>query len=216
MDRTRSMTRLVIGMLTAIAVVGCGGAPGVPASSPAPAAVDKAGQTPVVTLRLGTEDDEGRPGAEQIRHFADEVKALSDGRIVIQPVWDANGDDVVGGWDQVVAKLLLAGKLDMANIPARAWDTLGVTSLRALQAPFLVTSDELAGRIAQSDLAPELLSGLETIGVTGLALEPESLRHLLLIDEVPTTVKDFEGMVIRSPRSATIWATFKGSGRDSG
>jgi hypothetical protein len=63
-------------------------------------------------------------------------------------------------------------------IPARAWDTEGVTSLRALHAPFLVTSDELVAEIVDGELADELLAGLEDVGVTGLALLPEGLRHL--------------------------------------
>ena len=32
----------------------------------------------------------------------------------------------------------MTGELEMGLIPARAWDTEGVTSLRALHAPFLV------------------------------------------------------------------------------
>jgi TRAP-type C4-dicarboxylate transport system substrate-binding protein len=93
------------------------------------------------------------------------------------------------------------GQLDLGMIPARAWDTEGVTSLRALQAPFLVTSDELADRLVVSDLANELMSGLDKAGVTGLALLPESLRHPFGFGRALVSPEDFAGKTIRTPRS---------------
>ena len=97
--------------------------------------------------------------------------------------WGAAGD--TSDWDQVVAGRVVRGDLDMGMIPARAWDTEGVTSLRALNAPFLVTSDNLTAQIVTGVLAPEMLAGLETVGVTGLALIPEGLRHALLLGTRP-------------------------------
>jgi len=184
-------------------------------SAPAPAATaDKGGGNVggTVTLRLGTEDDEGRPGADQIRRFAEEVNGLSGGRIVIEPVWDANGENNQAGWDQVVARMAVAGELDMALIPARAWDTEGVSSLRALHAPFLVTSDELAATLAMDAMADEMLAGLDGIGVKGLALIPETLRHLIVYSDLPESVADFSGMAVRSPRSQATWALFEALG----
>ena len=96
----------------------------------------------------------------------------------IEPVWNAAGDTGDDDWDQKVARMVVAGELDMGLIPTRAWDTEGVTSLRALNAPFLITSDELAAQVASSELAGTMLAGLDTVGVTGLALLPEGLRHV--------------------------------------
>jgi TRAP-type C4-dicarboxylate transport system substrate-binding protein len=93
--------------------------------------------TPVV-LRIGTDDFQGRPAADQIEEFVRQVAALSDGQIEIEPVWHAAGDGP--DWDQRVARLVVGGELDMGMIPARSWDTEGVTTLRALNTPFLVTS----------------------------------------------------------------------------
>jgi C4-dicarboxylate-binding protein DctP len=61
----------------------------------------------------------------------------------------------------------------MGMIPARAWDTEGVTWLRALQAPFLITSNDLVGQVVKADMAKEMLSGLDKAGVIRLALVPE-------------------------------------------
>jgi TRAP-type C4-dicarboxylate transport system substrate-binding protein len=212
MDHTARLKAFTV-LLVAMLAVACGGTQGSAPAAPAPA--DKAGALPgPVTLRLGTESDPGRPTADQIREFVHQVEELSSGQLVIEPAWDANGpDDGSAGGDQVVARMVVAGDLEMGMIPSRAWDTEGVTTLRALQAPFLITSDELSAAVAMSsDLAPELLGGLDDIGVTGLALVPESLRHLLFYGEVPSSVADFAGLTIRAPRSNTTFAIVEALG----
>ena len=111
------------------------------------------GQAAPVILRIGTDDFQGHPAADQIEEFARQVDELSEGGVRIEPVWNAAGDTGEDDWDQKVARMVVAGELDMGMIPARAWDTEGVTSLRALNAPFLITSDELAAEVASSELA---------------------------------------------------------------
>ena len=98
-----------------------------------------------LTLRIGTDDEPGRPAADQIEEFARSVADRSSGAIVVEPVWHAAGD--TPDWDQQVSRLVTSGELEMGLIPSRAWDTEGVTTLRALNAPFLVTRDELVTEI---------------------------------------------------------------------
>ena len=62
------------------------------------------------------------------------------------------------------------GRRDSASVGARVWDTMGVTSLRALVAPFLVDSLALERRVLESPLAAKMLAGLDRAGVVGLAL----------------------------------------------
>ena len=132
--------RAVVG-LSALTVVagGLGGA-----FAPAAAAT-----TPeAVTLRIGTNDGEDGPMAVPINEFARQVEELSSGAMRIEPVWNAGPPDTptIGeyiAWDQFVARRVVSGEIDMGMIPARAWDTEGVTTLRALFAPFLVDSDAL-------------------------------------------------------------------------
>ena len=172
---------------------------------------DKAGgETAPVTLRIGTDDDPGKPGAAQIEEFSRQVQELSKGQVRIEPVWRAAGD--ADDWDQVVARKVVRGDLDMGMIPARAWDIEGVTSLRALHAPFLVTSDDLTAQIAKGVLAREMLAGLETVGITGLALLPEGLRHVFAFGDAPLSPADYEGQVIRAHRSETTYAVFEALG----
>ncbi|HZD18472.1 MAG TPA: TRAP transporter substrate-binding protein DctP [Actinomycetota bacterium] len=203
MGRTRGWSAVVVIVTVAVMVL---------AACSSGAGGDKAGgNADLVTLRIGTDDGPGRPAADQILEFARRVEQRSEGRIRIEPVWHAAGEGVPD-WDQAVARMVVAGDIEMGMIPARAWDTEGVLSLRALQAPFLVNSDELVARIVTSDLAAEMLSGLSTIGVTGLALLPEGLRHMFAFGGPPLSRADFEGKQVRAPSSETTSALFQALG----
>jgi TRAP-type C4-dicarboxylate transport system substrate-binding protein len=208
MNRTRTITPLLAAVLASLLLAACTGA----SATGDGGGGDKAGGDPApVTLRIGTDDSQGRPGADQIERFAKEVDQRSDGRLTIEPVWQAAGQNV-DDWDQAVARMVIDGDVDMGLIPARAWDTEGVTTLRALEAPFLVTSDDLVAQIVACDLANDMLAGLETVGVTGLALFPEGLRHLFAFGDPPASLTDLGGKVVRAPRSDTTYATFEALG----
>ena len=187
---------VIMSALAAAAVAGCGGG-------------DKAGGSGgPVTLRVGTDDTPGRPSGAAIEEFARQARRLSGGRIRIKPVFQAAGKPATA-WDQRVARMVMDGRLDMGVIPARAWDTEGVTSLRALHAPFLVTSDELVRKIVKSDVAGEMLAGLDKAGVVGLALLPEDLRHPFAFGRPFLKLADFTGEGIRAPRSVVADATLR-------
>jgi TRAP-type C4-dicarboxylate transport system substrate-binding protein len=163
-----------------------------------------------VTLRIGTDDEPGKPAADQIEEFARRVSELSGGEIRIKPVWHAAGDGP--DWDQRVARMVTGGELDMGLIPSRSWDTEGVKSLRALNAPFLVTSDELLAEVISSDLAGDLMSGLGEANVVGIALFPEGLRHSFGFEKPLVGPDDYAGQTIRSATSATTAAVFEALG----
>ena len=194
----------MVALAAVVALAGCTGATA--------EGTKAGGQAAPVILRIGTDDFQGRPAADQIEEFARQVDELSDGGVRIEPVWNAAGDMGEDDWDQKVARMVVAGELDMGLIPARAWDTEGVTSLRALNAPFLITSEELAAEVATSELAGTMLAGLENVGVTGLALLPEGLRHVFSFGDPLLTPGDFEGELIRVPASDTAYATFAALG----
>jgi hypothetical protein len=88
----------------------------------------------------------------------------------------------------------------------------GVTSLRALNAPFLITSDELLAEIVSSELAAAMLSGLDRAGLVGLALLPEGLRHPFGFEAPLVGPDDYEGKSIRTPTSNTTRALFAAFG----
>jgi TRAP-type transport system periplasmic protein len=212
MARVRRWFPMVVAAALLTSCVG-GQAARPPQDDAAAAPADKAGGSGgAVVLAMGAEGRPGRPDADQVLHFADEVAQRSDGRIRIEPVWGAPGEEHDAdpadypGWDQLVARALVAGELDLAIVPARAWDTEGVTSLRALTAPLLVTSEELVAAVVAGPLADELLAGLEDVGVVGLGLPPEGMRRLFAFGDPPTSAMPWSGGIVRAPRSATTYA----------
>jgi TRAP-type C4-dicarboxylate transport system substrate-binding protein len=172
----------------------------------------KAGSgTRPVTLRIGTDDPPGRLTEDQIVEFARHVEELSEGQLRIEPVFRAGGENNAD-WDQVVGRMVVSGELDMGLIPARAWGTEGVTSLQALHAPFLVTSDELVGEVVTSELATKMMAGFNAVNVTGLALLPEGMRHLFVFGEGDVDPFDLDGKAVRAPTSETTNALFTALG----
>ena len=99
----------------------------------------------------------------------------------------------------------------MGMIPARALDTEGVTSLRALQAPFLSAPMTWSaggdGGHGQRD------AGRARQGwVTGLALVPESQREMFSFGKPFLTLRDFKGTTVRAPRSGHLRQGLKALG----
>jgi TRAP-type C4-dicarboxylate transport system substrate-binding protein len=196
MRRTAALA-LVVAVL---AVVGC-------TASPTP---DEAPEA--VSLRLATDDAPGElVSAQQIQWFADRVAELSGDLLLVEPDWAANGD-LEHAWDQAAAQLVIDGDDELALIPSRAWDLLDVTSLQALSTPMLITDQGLAATVVGGDLAPQLMSGLDAAGVTGLAMFPEALRHPFGFSGALLEPSDFAGGVVRTPASAASTLLFEALG----
>ncbi len=214
--RTTPKNRLVAtAALAALvsAMTACAGSSSSPSTTTAAEGVSaqSAADAAELVLRVGTDDDANTPGGQQIEHFADEVARLSGGAVSIEPVWHAAGD--TSRWDQAVGRMLLDGELDLAMVPSRAWDDLGVTSLTALNAPFLVTTDTLVAEIvADEELVEQLTSGLPSVGATALGLFPEGLRHPFGVQGALLGAEDYEGGVVRTAWSRTTNAMFEAFG----
>ena len=162
-----------------------------------------------ITLTLGVTDGDDTYEATYAQHFADEISAISDGAITVEPEYHANEAPTDLGANQAVGARVGEGDLDLGLVPARAWDELGVTSLRALNTPFLITSDELTNEVASSaEVRARLLSGLPEAGVVGIDLLPDALRHPIGYGAPILGLEDYRGKLFQSPDSATIAAMF--------
>ena len=158
-----------------------------------------------VVIRLGTGDSRGRPDTPIVERFAEAVEERSDGGMRVEFVWEAGGDSSdPDGFEKGVVGLVQEGELDIGWIAARAWDTVGVRSFQALQAPFLITDQELLTEVLASPMADEMIAGLEDVGVVGLGLYPDGLRYPLGYKAPMTSLEDFDGADIRLvPSEAT-------------
>ena len=173
----------------------------------------KAGGRPgPIAITIADSQPAGRPSNLPLSEFKRQVEQLSGGSITVSIATGA-ADDAVPGADAVIIDRVKAGTFQMAVVPARAWSAAGVTSLRALQAPFLFDSDEdVAAVVDDADLARDLLSGLEGSGVTGLTLFPESLRHLFSFGDPMLSPGDVKGRTIRAVSSLETTAIIEALG----
>jgi TRAP-type C4-dicarboxylate transport system substrate-binding protein len=186
--------RLATVALAVIAVVvagGCGGGGGTG---------DKAGGSgePVV-LRMANAygDLQTAPVVEQ---FVLQVKARSGGNLRIQVTsrWGDYADDA----EQQVVGAVAAGKADLGWAGARVFDTMGVPSFQALQAPMLIDSYALEQAVAASDLPGQMLQGLDKVGVRGLGVLPDSLRKPIAVKHPVLGLGDWRGITFGTLKSA--------------
>jgi TRAP-type C4-dicarboxylate transport system substrate-binding protein len=176
-----------IGVALALVSTGCSGTSG--------ASPDKAGGSSTVTLSLGTTDPQGLPDTPTVEYLASQVAELSKGSVRIEVTWGAGASFTDP--EPAIVKQVKSGALDLGWIGARAWDTQGVTSLQALQAPFLITDNKLLGAVATSPMAGQMLAGLKPAGVEGLGLYPDQLRHPIGFRKPLASVRAFKGARIR-------------------
>lgn len=166
---------------------------------------------PSVVLTLASPDAATEPNGPAINQFVREVEQRSGGTMQIDVAWDVTPEGV-DDWDQAAAEKVADGTFDLGLVPTRAWDVLGVTSLQALNTPFLIDSDEAMRAVVASDLRPDLLAGLSTAGVTGIDLWPSEMRRFFGLHKPLLRPAAFQGADIRSPTSRTVTAYLEALG----
>ena len=105
-----------------------------------------------------------------------------------------------------------AGKADLGVVGSRAWDSVGVTSLRALVAPLLIDSYSLQDRVLRSPLIPEMLKGLRPLGLVGVGILPGALRNPVGITHPLLAPSDYAGLRIGVQQSRVASATMRALG----
>jgi TRAP-type C4-dicarboxylate transport system substrate-binding protein len=169
------------------------------------------------TLTLATPDAPGRPASAAVQRFADELRRRTGGRLRVKIAWEPNVETQGGhkpGAEQEIVRLVRSGEYPFAMVPARTWDTRGVPQFAALQTPFLIASNDLAGRVARDAVAARALDGLEDAGVVGLALLPEGLRHPVGFARPLLGPDDYVGKRMRVLPSHTSFELFRAFGAE--
>lgn len=138
--------------------------------------------------------------------FIEQVKTLSNGNLLIEPIWDA-APDTTDGPEVGIIRLVLGDQADLGLAGSRAFDLEGITSFQALQAPFLITNDALSRAVATSDISTRMLDSLSSAGVVGLTMWPEDLRHPFSVmpDKPILDPQDFAGLTIRAVPSGITY-----------
>jgi TRAP-type C4-dicarboxylate transport system substrate-binding protein len=135
-----------------------------------------------------------------IEHFVSQVKERSSGnlRVQVASTWGDYADDA----EQQVVRAVAAGKADLGWAGARVFDTMGVTSFQALQAPMLIDSYALEQAVVASDLPGQMLQGLTKVGVRGLGVLPDGLRKPIAVKHPLLGVGDWRGITFGTLKSA--------------
>ena len=122
----------------------------------------------VLTMANGLTDP------EELGTFVHEVSVLTGGtvRIDVRSHWRAGQ----AGYESGLVADVRAGKADLGVVGSRAFDSAGVLSMRALDAPLLITSYAAEQAVLASPVAPKLLSALGPAGLTGIGIDRKSTR----------------------------------------
>jgi len=167
--------------------------------------VDKAGGTrtkqPVVLTLADHETS-----SEQVELWIEDVQRRSGGALRIQVTNRWRDQEV--DYDKGIISDVQAGKVQLAKVAARAYDTVGVTSFQALLAPFLIDNQTLEQRVLESELASQMLAGTGKLDLVGLALLPTRLRKPLGLSGPLVAVEDYRGARIGVREGEVAKATF--------
>ena len=135
--------------------------------------LDKAGGPVSKPAVLTLADGEGDTSNAQ--PFAAAVSSLSHGSLQIKIEGDWRPSDPRYSADLI--KDVQAGKADLGVTASKAFDTVGISSFQALQAPFLIDNYPLEQKVLDSAIPAAMLEGLRPHGLVGLAVLPGPLRR---------------------------------------
>jgi TRAP-type C4-dicarboxylate transport system substrate-binding protein len=176
---------------------------------------DKAGGTHESRVVLTLANTDPDPANMDSADFVAAVERISDRKIRIEAKFGWRSGETPESAEESTIDDIRAGEVDLAVIPARAWDRIGVGSFRALLAPFLVDSVALQQRVVTSPLASPMLEGLKRLGLVGIAVLPGELRYPLGISRPLVSRADYVGATIGIRPTPIAKATFRSLGASS-
>jgi TRAP-type C4-dicarboxylate transport system substrate-binding protein len=144
-----------------------------------------------VTLKATSYHVQGRSGGDQLNRLIEVVASTAQGSITIAPGPEPDSGAADTSADTIA--MVREGKVDLAVVSARTFDTLGVTSLQALQAPYLVRSNAQADAVLADPLADRMLDGVGHLGLVGLGLAFDFMAYPGGFGAPVLDVPDYEG-----------------------
>ena len=169
-----------------------------------------------VTLTLETPSGPGRPATNLAEAFAERVKALSDGAIVVKvrvedPSFKAP-EQKAWPYQRRHVDNVTSGRVDLATVWTQTLEYAGIGTARALHVPFLITSKAAATRATSGATASSIMAGFEKGGLVGLTLSPQGLGRLFSAGRPLASAADLAGARIRTPYAPTSPTALKALG----
>src|SRR6266540_532719 len=162
-----------------------------PSASPSPLSV-------VLTVTTGSDLNPTNAGVA----FANAVRSLSKGQMTI--VFRPTPGGLTVQSERLAIQEVREGSVPMAWIPTRGWDTQGLRTFTALQAPFLITDYPLLRKVLTGAIGRGMLVGTRNLGVRTLGLAPSDLRRMLGARKPFAAPADFRDTKIRVPASSAV------------
>lgn len=209
--RALMLSAAVLMAAAAMVASGCGGGP--PVASPTGATGESTTPAPPGTLgsltnvRLGFVTPLEHPYGLALQAFADDVFAVSGGRMGIQLV-----PAYAGGDDLVLLDDMRRGRIDAGSVSVPVWQSAGVPSFLALQMPFLITGYALERAVLTSPIAAQMLEGTDAIGLEGLAIHEGGLRKPASAEGCLLARDDWRGVTMRSVQSPLLTESIRALG----
>jgi TRAP-type transport system periplasmic protein len=134
-----------------------------------------------------------------IKEFVSHVRQRSGGNVRIEVVhrWG----DFAADAEQQVVRAVAAGKADLGWAGTRAFDTMGITSFQALQAPMLIDSYALEHAVVAGEIPGQMMQGLNKLGVAGFGTIANGLRKPIAVERPVLGLADWRGMAFGAYRS---------------
>lgn len=167
-----------------------------------------------ITLTAVSYTVHGRSGGDQLDRFAEVVPSTSGGSITITS--GPEPDSAAADTSADAIAMVREGRADLAIVSARTFDTLGVTSFQAFQAPYLVRSAAHADAVLADPLADQMLAGVESLGLVGLGVAFDFLAYPGGFGAPVVGVSDYDGQVfqVRPSRANDLLAQALGATSD--
>jgi TRAP-type transport system periplasmic protein len=193
MSSLKSLVRLgMINVAVAAVIVAGGCSGGESVSSKA------GGAAPPVVLQMGNiyGDLNGSPA---IQDFVSQVKERSGGKLRVE-MKNTYGDYADDAEPQLV-RAVAAGQTDLGWVGTRVFDTIGITSFRALQAPMLIDSYPLEEAVIKAGIPGQMVQSLDEIGVRSLGVLADGLRKPIAVKRPLINLTDWRGITFGTLRS---------------
>lgn len=136
----------------------------------------------------------------EVEPFVDEVAKLSAGALVVEQGEQFERGSLDSEVDAI--KAVQSGSTDLAVVPVRAFGLMGTRSFDALIAPMEIDSMSLQQQVLSSDIATDMVSRVEGIGLKGIGILPGPMRFPAGITRPLRTPEDFSGARIAFSSSA--------------
>ncbi|MGC5172145.1 hypothetical protein ACLQ2Q_15995 [Microbacterium sp. DT81.1] len=158
----------------------------------------KAGSAPLgIVKRLAVPEAAGSPTGRLAKLIVEELDARN-AAVTFEPAWDDRGPDPRREAD--LAASVADGSFAFGLIAARAFDRWPEASLPALSAPFQLHSMAQATAVATDPAVLDYLMRLEGLGLVGIAVIPEEIRHPAALTPL-LEPEQFQGLRIRTAQT---------------